>query len=59
MAAGSWSTDEARARLRRTVPLGRVAQGDDIASVASFLLSDSARYVTGQVFAVDGGATTT
>jgi NAD(P)-dependent dehydrogenase (short-subunit alcohol dehydrogenase family) len=59
MAAGSWSSDEARARLKRTVPLGRVAQGDDIASVAGFLLSDAARYVTGQVFAVDGGATVT
>ncbi len=59
MAAGSWSTDEARARLKRTVPLGRVAQGDDIASVAAFLLSDDSRYVTGQVLAVDGGATVT
>lgn len=59
MAAGSWSSDEARARLKRTVPLGRVAQAEDIASVAGFLLSDAARHVTGQVFAVDGGATVT
>jgi NAD(P)-dependent dehydrogenase (short-subunit alcohol dehydrogenase family) len=59
MAAGSWNTDEARARLRRTVPLGCVAEAADIASVAGFLLSDDARHVTGQVFAVDGGATTT
>jgi NAD(P)-dependent dehydrogenase (short-subunit alcohol dehydrogenase family) len=41
------------------VPLGRVDQGEDIASVAAFLLSDDARYVTGQVVAVDGGATVT
>jgi NAD(P)-dependent dehydrogenase (short-subunit alcohol dehydrogenase family) len=59
MTAGSWRTDEARARMKRAVPLGRVAQGEDIASVAAFLLSDDARYVTGQVFAVDGGATVT
>jgi NAD(P)-dependent dehydrogenase (short-subunit alcohol dehydrogenase family) len=59
MAAGSWSSDDARARLKRTVPLGRVAQAEDIASVAGFLLSDAARHVTGQVFAVDGGATVT
>ena len=59
MAAGSWSSEEARARLKRTVPLGRVAQAEDIASVAGFLLSDDARHVTGQVFAVDGGATVT
>ncbi len=43
MAAGSWSSDEARARLKRTVPLGCVARAEDIASVAGFLLSDDAR----------------
>ena len=59
MSAGTWSSDEARARLKRTVPLGRVAQAEDIAEVAGFLLSDAARHVTGQVFAVDGGATVT
>ena len=48
---------EARARLKRTVPLGRVAQGDDIASVAAFLLSDEARMVTGQTLIVDAGFT--
>jgi NAD(P)-dependent dehydrogenase (short-subunit alcohol dehydrogenase family) len=59
MSAGTWSSDEARARLKRTVPLGRVAQAEDIAEVAGFLLTDAARHVTGQVFAVDGGATVT
>jgi NAD(P)-dependent dehydrogenase (short-subunit alcohol dehydrogenase family) len=59
MAAGSWSSDEARARLKRTVPLGCVAQAEDIASVAGFLLSDAAHHLTGQVLAVDGGATVT
>lgn len=59
MAAGSWSTDVARARLKRTVPLGCVAQAEDIASVVGFLLSDAARHLTGQVLAVDGGATST
>jgi NAD(P)-dependent dehydrogenase (short-subunit alcohol dehydrogenase family) len=59
MAAGTWSSDEARARLKRTVPLGCVAQASDIAAVAGFLLSSASRHVTGQVFAVDGGATTT
>lgn len=59
MAGGSWNTEEARARLKRTVPLGCIAQAEDIASVAGFLLSNDSRHVTGQVFAVDGGATTT
>lgn len=58
MAAGSWDSDDARARLKRTVPLGCIAQAEDIASVAGFLLSSDSRHVTGQVFAVDGGATT-
>lgn len=40
-----------------TVPLGRVGDPADIADVAVFLLSDKARYVTGQVLSVDGGTT--
>jgi NAD(P)-dependent dehydrogenase (short-subunit alcohol dehydrogenase family) len=34
-----------------------VAQPEEIASVAAFLLSDSAADLTGQTIAVDGGAT--
>jgi 3-oxoacyl-[acyl-carrier protein] reductase len=41
----------------QTVPLGRVGDPKDIADVAVFLLSDSARYLTGQILAVDGGTT--
>jgi NAD(P)-dependent dehydrogenase (short-subunit alcohol dehydrogenase family) len=41
--------------VRRRIPMGRLARPDEIASVARFLASDSARYVTGAVFAVDGG----
>lgn len=37
------------------VPLGRIGQPDDIADVVTFLASDAARYLTGQVIAVDGG----
>ena len=41
--------------VRRRIPMGRLARPDEIAAIARFLASDDARYVTGAVFAVDGG----
>jgi len=38
------------------VPLGRIGQPADIASVAHFLLSADATYMTGQSLGVNGGA---
>jgi NAD(P)-dependent dehydrogenase (short-subunit alcohol dehydrogenase family) len=59
MAGDTWRSEEAIQRARRIVPLGHVAEPEDIATVAGFLLSDDARHVTGQLFAVDGGLTIT
>ncbi len=39
------------------VPMGRMGEPDDIAPAVSFLLSDEAKYITGQNLAVDGGWT--
>jgi NAD(P)-dependent dehydrogenase (short-subunit alcohol dehydrogenase family) len=41
------------------IPLGRAGLPDDVAGAACFLCSDDARYVTGQILAVDGGVTAT
>lgn len=38
------------------IPLGRVGQPEDVANVVAFLLSDEARYLTGQTIGVNGGA---
>jgi 3-oxoacyl-[acyl-carrier protein] reductase len=37
------------------IPLGRVGEPEEIAGPATFLASDDASYITGHLFAVDGG----
>ena len=49
-------SEEELAALARAVPLGRMAQPDDIASVAVFLASEDARFITGQTVHVNGGS---
>jgi 3-oxoacyl-[acyl-carrier protein] reductase len=45
----------ARDAMMAMIPMGKSGQPEDIAEVVGFLASNSARYVTGQVIAVDGG----
>ena len=52
--AGSKERSEAMAA---GVPMGRLGQVDDIADVITFLASDAARFMTGQIVAVNGGKT--
>jgi NAD(P)-dependent dehydrogenase (short-subunit alcohol dehydrogenase family) len=42
-------------KVRTSVPMGYVAEPDDVAGVVAFLASDDARYVTGQSILIDGG----
>lgn len=44
-------------RLINRVPLGRVAQAEEVAKLALFLASDESSYSTGSEFVVDGGLT--
>lgn len=52
MTADLGSTSDAMTSL---IPMGRMGAPSDIAGVVGFLASNSARYLTGQVIAVDGG----
>jgi NAD(P)-dependent dehydrogenase (short-subunit alcohol dehydrogenase family) len=55
---GGSGRDPAMLRLlRRGIPLRRIAQPEEIAALACFLLSDAASYINGQIIAADGGAT--
>jgi 3-oxoacyl-[acyl-carrier protein] reductase len=48
-------TDDAKKTLFAQIPLERLGQPADVASLATFLASDFAGYITGQVIIVDGG----
>lgn len=50
-------TDQARDARRKASVMGREGNGWDIGMAVRFLLSDQARFITGQVLGVDGGAT--
>ncbi|MCC6623849.1 MAG: SDR family oxidoreductase [Deltaproteobacteria bacterium] len=47
---------ELKKKLTAKIPLGRFGRVEEVADAALFLASDAARYVTGSVLVVDGGA---
>ena len=42
-------------QIKKAIPVRRLGTPDDIASAVSFLVSDEARFITGQTLCVDGG----
>lgn len=49
--------DQKLKSILRDIPLKRMGDPDDVAEMASYLLSPQAAYVTGQTFVIDGGLT--
>ncbi len=59
IAPGFIATDMTRelneAELKKLIPLGRFGRPEEVAALTSFLASDDAAYITGQVISINGG----
>jgi acetoacetyl-CoA reductase/3-oxoacyl-[acyl-carrier protein] reductase len=47
--------DQVLERIKGQIPVGRLGQPEEIARVVSFLAADRSAYITGQIWAVNGG----
>jgi 3-oxoacyl-[acyl-carrier protein] reductase len=47
--------EKVRGEHMKAIPLGRYGHSDEVAELVSFLASDSAAYITGQVIGINGG----
>jgi glucose 1-dehydrogenase len=53
----AWSTPEARDKLLKLIPYGRIGEAEDVARAAVWLASDDSDYVVGTTLFIDGGMT--
>ena len=51
-----WSNESILKEIVNTIPMGRIAETDDIVGTALYLASDLSDFVTGEIVTVDGGA---
>jgi NAD(P)-dependent dehydrogenase (short-subunit alcohol dehydrogenase family) len=49
--------ENAKSQFEQMIPLGRYAENDDIANLATFLASDDSSFITGAIHSIDGGMT--
>jgi acetoacetyl-CoA reductase/3-oxoacyl-[acyl-carrier protein] reductase len=47
--------EKALDRVRAQIPMGRLGRPEEVARVVAFLAADDSAYITGQVWAVNGG----
>jgi 2-deoxy-D-gluconate 3-dehydrogenase len=51
-----WSNEAMLKELTKTIPMGRIAETDDVVGAVLFLTSGLSDFVTGEIITVDGGA---
>jgi NAD(P)-dependent dehydrogenase (short-subunit alcohol dehydrogenase family) len=49
--------EEAKGVMASNIPLGRYGEPEDVAKLMLFLASDDSSFITGSVYAIDGGST--
>jgi gluconate 5-dehydrogenase len=57
--ASDWSDPELHRKLLERIPLGRIAEVEDVSGAVLFFLGSASSFVTGQILYVDGGITAT
>lgn len=50
-----WESEESAKRTLAAVPLGRLGQPEEVAELATFIMSDKASYMNGEIVTLDGG----